>query len=56
MTQIVEAQGWIINQNGEVTLTAYAHTATPHKVGSSSNGEYRTIPNLSVRSYNDIMC
>ncbi|MBR8833330.1 MAG: filamentous hemagglutinin N-terminal domain-containing protein [Stigonema ocellatum SAG 48.90 = DSM 106950] len=36
--QIVEAQGWIINQNGEVVLTAYAPTATPHKVGSSSNG------------------
>ena len=36
--QIVEAQGWIINQNGEVELTAYAPTATPHKVGSSSNG------------------
>jgi filamentous hemagglutinin family protein len=31
-TQIVEAQGWIINQNGEVTLTAYASTATPHKL------------------------
>ncbi|MEH1870697.1 two-partner secretion domain-containing protein [Nostoc sp.] len=37
-TQIVEAQGWIINQNGEVILTAYAPTATPHKVGSSSSG------------------
>ncbi|MDZ8221788.1 filamentous hemagglutinin N-terminal domain-containing protein [Nostoc sp. ChiVER01] len=36
--QIVEAQGWIINQNGEVILTAYAPTATPHKVGSSSSG------------------
>ncbi len=36
-TQIVEAQGWIINQNGEVVLTAYAPTATPHIVGSSSN-------------------
>ncbi|MEH2258089.1 two-partner secretion domain-containing protein [Nostoc sp.] len=37
-TQIVEAQGWIINQNGEVILTAYAPTATPHQVGSSSSG------------------
>ncbi|BAY50335.1 hypothetical protein SAMD00079811_79640 (plasmid) [Scytonema sp. HK-05] len=37
-TQIVEAQGWIINQNGEVILTAYAPTATPHKVGSSPLG------------------
>lgn len=37
-TQIVEAQGWIINQNGEVILTAYAPTATPHKVESSSSG------------------
>ncbi|AUB42206.1 Large exoprotein involved in heme utilization or adhesion [Nostoc flagelliforme CCNUN1] len=36
--QIVEAQGWRINQNGEVILTAYAPTATPHKVGSSSSG------------------
>ncbi|ARV58805.1 hypothetical protein BZZ01_09275 [Nostocales cyanobacterium HT-58-2] len=37
-TQIVEAQGWIVNQNGEVILTAYAPTAAPHKVGSSSLG------------------
>ena len=37
-TQIVEAQGWIINQNGEVALTAYASTPTPHKIGSSSLG------------------
>jgi filamentous hemagglutinin family protein len=37
-TQIVEAQGLIINHNGEVILTAYAPTATPHKVGSSSSG------------------
>ncbi|GAA6614401.1 filamentous hemagglutinin N-terminal domain-containing protein [Scytonema sp. NUACC26] len=37
-TQIVEAQGWIIDKNGEVTLTAYAPVATPHKVGSSSHG------------------
>ena len=37
-TQIVEAQGWIINQNGEVELIAYAPTATPHFVGSSSSG------------------
>ena len=37
-TQIVEAQGWIINKKGEVTLTAYAPTATPHQIGSSSFG------------------
>ncbi|MDZ8066251.1 MAG: filamentous hemagglutinin N-terminal domain-containing protein [Nostoc sp. DedQUE08] len=36
--QIMEAQGWIINQNGEVILTAYAPTATLRKVGSSSSG------------------
>ncbi|AVH71561.1 two-partner secretion domain-containing protein [Nostoc sp. 'Lobaria pulmonaria (5183) cyanobiont'] len=44
-TQIVEAQGWIINQNGEVILTAYAPTATPHKVGSSSSGCQSPIAN-----------
>ncbi len=27
---IVEAQGWIINKNGQVVLTASAPTATPH--------------------------
>ena len=37
-TQIVEAQGWIINKHGEVTLTAYSPTATPHQIGSSSFG------------------
>jgi hypothetical protein len=37
-TQIVEAQRWIINKHGEVTLTAYSPTATPHKIGSSSFG------------------
>ncbi|MDF5726766.1 MAG: filamentous hemagglutinin N-terminal domain-containing protein [Rhizonema sp. PD38] len=37
-TQIVAAQGWIMNQNGDVILTAYAPTATPHLVGSSSFG------------------
>ena len=37
-TQIVEAQGWIINKKGEVTLTAYSPIATPHQVGSSSFG------------------
>ncbi|MEH2363365.1 two-partner secretion domain-containing protein [Nostoc sp.] len=44
-TQIVEAQGWIINQNGEVTLTAYAPTPTPHKVGNSSLGCQPSIAN-----------
>jgi filamentous hemagglutinin family protein len=34
-TQIVAAQGWIMNQNGEVVLVAKAPTATPHKVESS---------------------
>ncbi|OKH51640.1 hypothetical protein NIES2101_17895 [Calothrix sp. HK-06] len=36
-TQIVEAQSWIINQNGEVILTAEPATAIPYKVGSSSS-------------------
>ncbi|MBN4004311.1 filamentous hemagglutinin N-terminal domain-containing protein [Nostoc sp. LPT] len=48
-TQIVEAQGWIINQNGEVIFTAYAPTATPHKVGSSSSGCQSPIANQWVR-------
>jgi filamentous hemagglutinin family protein len=43
--QIVEAQGWIINQNGEVTLIADASTATPHKIGSSSVGCQLPIAN-----------
>jgi large exoprotein involved in heme utilization and adhesion len=29
-TTIVEAQGWAINNNGEVILTAQAPTVTPH--------------------------
>ncbi len=29
-TQIVEAQGWIVNKNGDVELVAFAPTATPH--------------------------
>ena len=29
-TQIVEAQGWIIDKNGDVELVAFAPTATPH--------------------------
>ncbi|MEH2084074.1 MAG: hypothetical protein V7K89_30120 [Nostoc sp.] len=29
-TQIVEAQGWIVNAKGEVILTAAAPTPTPH--------------------------
>lgn len=29
-TQIVEAQGWVINNKGEVVLTANAPSATPH--------------------------
>ena len=28
--QLVEAQGWVINANGEVVLTAQAPTVTPH--------------------------
>ncbi|WP_334745832.1 two-partner secretion domain-containing protein [Nostoc sp.] len=44
-TQIVEAQGWIINQNGEVTLTAYPSTVALHKVGSSSLGCQPPIAN-----------
>ena len=44
-TQIVEAQGWIINKNGEVIFTAYPSTATPHKVGSSSLGCQPPIAN-----------
>ncbi|MEH2373808.1 two-partner secretion domain-containing protein [Nostoc sp.] len=44
-TEIVEAQGWIINQNGEVILTAYAPTATLHKVESSSSGCQPPIAN-----------
>ncbi|BAZ10748.1 filamentous hemagglutinin outer membrane protein [Calothrix sp. NIES-4071] len=34
-TQIVEAQGWIINNKGEVTLIAKAPTTTLNKVDSS---------------------
>ncbi|MEH2445562.1 MAG: filamentous hemagglutinin N-terminal domain-containing protein [Nostoc sp.] len=45
LTQIVEAQGWIINQNGEVTLTAYPSTVALHKVGSSSLGCQPPIAN-----------
>ena len=29
-TQIVEAQGWIVDKNGDVELVAFAPTATPH--------------------------
>lgn len=29
-TQIVEAQGWVVNDKGEVVLTANAPNATPH--------------------------
>lgn len=42
-TQIVEAQSWIINQNGEVILTAETTTATPYKVGSLSSECQATI-------------
>jgi len=34
--QLVEAQGWGINDKGQVVLTATASTATPHNSGSSS--------------------
>ncbi|RCJ42057.1 hypothetical protein A6770_35375 [Nostoc minutum NIES-26] len=44
-TQIVEAQGWIINKNGEVTLTSYPSTATPRKVANSSLGCQAPIAN-----------
>lgn len=42
-TQIVEAQSWIINQNGEVILTAETATAIPYFVGSSSSECRATI-------------
>ncbi len=29
-TEIVEAQGWIVDKNGDVELVAFAPTATPH--------------------------
>jgi filamentous hemagglutinin family protein len=32
---IVEAQGWVVNANGQVVLTAEAPTATPHGSGFS---------------------
>ncbi|WP_225895946.1 two-partner secretion domain-containing protein [Dendronalium phyllosphericum] len=44
-TEIVEAQGWIISKNGEVKLTAYPSTATPHKVGNSSLACHPQIAN-----------
>lgn len=31
-TQYVEAQGWVINEQGEVVLTAQTPTATPHNL------------------------
>jgi large exoprotein involved in heme utilization and adhesion len=31
--QLVEAQGWVINTNGHVVLTAKAPTVTPHSSG-----------------------
>jgi large exoprotein involved in heme utilization and adhesion len=34
-TQIMEAQGWIINNKGEVVLTATAPTVTPHILWST---------------------
>lgn len=32
-TRIVEAQGWVVNQNGQVWLTASAPSVTPHSPG-----------------------
>ena len=37
-TKIVEAQGWVVNAQGEVTLVAYAPTATPHTLGNLPSG------------------
>jgi large exoprotein involved in heme utilization and adhesion len=34
--QLVEAQGWIVNQQGQIVLTAQASTATPHGNGLDS--------------------
>lgn len=34
--QLVEAQGWVINNKGEVVLTASAPTVTPHSLGLTS--------------------
>ena len=34
--QLVEAQGWIVNQQGQIVLTAQASTATPHSNGLDS--------------------
>ncbi|WP_445634107.1 Filamentous hemagglutinin N-terminal domain-containing protein [Nostoc sp. DSM 114161] len=37
-TQIVEAQGWVVNAKGEVILTAAAPTPTPHSLRNLSFG------------------
>ncbi|WP_248277337.1 two-partner secretion domain-containing protein [Brasilonema octagenarum] len=36
--EIVEAQGWVVNANGDVILVADVPAVTPHKVGSPSLG------------------
>jgi len=35
-TSVVEAQGWVVNQDGEVVLTASANSAQPRSAGPSS--------------------
>ena len=35
-TQIVEAQGWIVDKNGDVELVAFSPTATPHSPNFNS--------------------
>ncbi|MDZ7968790.1 MAG: hypothetical protein RM368_28215 [Nostoc sp. DedSLP03] len=37
-TQIVEAQGWVVNAKGEVILTAAAPTPTPHSLRNLLSG------------------
>ncbi|MFN6558721.1 MAG: filamentous hemagglutinin N-terminal domain-containing protein [Nostoc sp. ChiSLP01] len=39
-TQIVEAQGWVVNAKGEVILTAAAPTPTPHSLRNLPFGCY----------------
>jgi filamentous hemagglutinin family protein len=45
--QLVEAQGWIVNQQGQIVLTAQASTATPHSNWLDS-AQCNTLPSSKV--------
>ncbi|ARV58808.1 hypothetical protein BZZ01_09295 [Nostocales cyanobacterium HT-58-2] len=44
-TQIVEAQGWVVNANGEVILVANVPVVTPHRLRNSPFGCQPAIAN-----------